>query len=91
MSGFYIVYFKYILHFNFNVISGSTISPSSVAKLFLVSVYVKSIKQRRNEDLQKEYVKYRNKHNHLLRIAERKHYNDLLDEHKNDIKNPGEL
>ena len=81
MSGFYIVYFKYILHFNFNVIS----------KLFLVSVYVKSIKQRRNEDLQKEYVKYRNKHNHLLRIAERKHYNDLLDEHKNDIKNPGEL
>ena len=36
-------------------------------------------------------MKYRNKLNHLLRIAERKHYNDLLDEHKDYVNNPGEL
>ena len=42
-------------------------------------LYVKSLKQRHNGDLQKEYVKHRNNLNHLLRIAERKHYNDLLD------------
>ena len=35
-----------------------------------------------NDDLQKEYVKYRNTLNHLLRIAEMTHYNDPLDEHK---------
>ena len=34
-------------------------------------LYTKSIKQRHNEDLQKEYIKYGNKLNHLLRIAER--------------------
>ena len=33
MLGLYVVYFKYIAHYNFIVISGSTISPSSVAKL----------------------------------------------------------
>ena len=32
------------------------------------------------------YKRYRNELNQLLRIAERKHYHDLLDEYKSNIK-----
>ena len=49
-------------------------------------LYMKSIKQRHNDDLQKECMKCINKLNHILGIAERKYYNELLHGHINDIK-----
>ena len=44
--------------------------------------------QKKQNDKEKViyYKKYRNKLNQLIRSAERKHYHDLLIEHKSNIK-----
>ena len=49
-------------------------------------LHVKHKQQRDNFYFKNKYVKYRNKLNHSLRIAERKHYNNLLEEHKGNMK-----
>ena len=49
-------------------------------KLFVV------LKKQNDEEKVIYIKKYRNKLNQLIRFAERKHYHDLLIEHKSNIK-----
>ena len=48
-------------------------------------LYVKRFKGGNTEDKCEQYI-YRNKLNHIMRTAERKHYLDLLIEHKSNLK-----
>ena len=45
-----------------------------------------STKRHGNDNMIPFYKRYRNKLNQLLRCAERKHYHDLLNEHKSNIR-----
>ena len=45
-----------------------------------------STKRHGNDNMIPFYKRYRNKSNQLLRSAERKHYHDLLNEHKSNIR-----
>ena len=49
-------------------------------------LYVKRLKGRNTEVKCEQYRIYRNKLNHIMRTAERKHYLDLLNEHKSNLK-----
>ena len=48
-------------------------------------LYVKQLRTKNEDDI-KFYKSYRNTLTKLLRHAERKHYHDLLEEHKSDLK-----
>ena len=48
-------------------------------------LYVKRLKGGHTEDKCEQYRIYRNKSNHIMRTAERKHYLDLLNEHKSNL------
>ena len=49
-------------------------------------MYVKRFKGGNTEEKCKQYRIYRNELNHIMRSAERKHYLDLLNEHKSNLK-----
>ena len=49
-------------------------------------LYVKKFKGGNTEEKCEQYRIYRNKLNHIMRSAERKHYLDLLNEHKSNLK-----
>ena len=49
------------------------------------NLYVKQLKTGDNEHIEK-YKKYRNRLNHLLRIAEKTHITQLLEKYKYDMK-----
>ena len=49
-------------------------------------MYVNRLKGDNPEEKELFYKRYRNRLNHILRAAERKHYNDLIIQHKSNIK-----
>ena len=51
-------------------------------------LYMKSLKVKTTAN-EIEYKSYRNKLNHILRFAERKHFQDVLEKNKHNIKKPG--